>query len=109
MATKTSETIPSTNVPRVQLGDLCKDMITGYEGICVARTEWLNGCWRVTLQAQELGKDGKVPEGYTFDEPQVEIKKAGKVKVMYNGEKPGSKETGGPRAEPKRGAAGPTR
>ena len=95
--------------PRVELGDLCKDKITGYEGICVARTEWLNGCWRVTLQAQKLDKDDKVPEGYTFDEPQIEIKKKGKVKVLVDGTKVGTKDTGGPRDNPVRGAASPKR
>lgn len=91
--------------PRVQLGDLCKDMITGFEGICVARTEWLNGCWRVNLQGQKLGKGGEVPDTYAFDEPQIEIVKAGKVKTMLNGEKVGSKQTGGPRSVVARGAA----
>ena len=43
----------------VQLGDLCKDTVTGFEGVCVARTEWLNGCWRMTLQSAKLDKDGK--------------------------------------------------
>ena len=34
------------------LGDEVKDTITGFKGIVVARTEWLNGCARVTVQPQ---------------------------------------------------------
>lgn len=65
---------------RVELGDLVRCKITGFEGICVARTEWISGCARITLQPP-CGKDGKVPEGQTFDEPMVEVKKRAKLKV----------------------------
>lgn len=33
----------------VQLGDKARDTVSGFAGVCVARTEWLNGCWRMTL------------------------------------------------------------
>lgn len=94
----------SNNTPRVQLGDLCKDMVTGFEGVCVARTEWLNGCWRVNLQAQKMGKDGQLPEIFAFDEPQVQVLKSAVVKTLANGEPVGSKKTGGPRDAVGRGA-----
>lgn len=79
--------------PNVQLGDKAKDTITGFEGICVARTEWLNGCWRITLQNSKLDKDGKPQEGHTFDEPQLIVTKPKTVPV-------GSKLTGGPKLTP---------
>lgn len=79
---------------RVQLGDRCKDSVTGFEGICVARTEWLNGCWRITIQSEKLDKDGKPQEGHTFDEPQLVITKARKVE-------PGPRDTGGPIPTPR--------
>ena len=55
-----------------KLGVKAKDKVTGFTGILVARTEWLNGCVRVTLQPP-MDKDGKIPESGTFDEPQIEV------------------------------------
>ena len=54
------------------LGALARDTITGYKGIITARTEWLNGCWRVVLQAQQL-HDGRPVEAQSFDAHNVEI------------------------------------
>lgn len=57
---------------RIELGDKVKCRVTGFTGIAVARTIWLNGCDRITIQPP-VGKDGKHPEGYTFDEAAVEV------------------------------------
>ena len=59
----------------LKLGDLAKCKITGFEGVIVARTDWINGCVRMALQAKTLDKDGKplVPE--TFDVEQLELVK----------------------------------
>lgn len=82
---------------KLKLGDEAKDRITGFQGIVVAVTEWISGCTRTTLQPP-MGKDGKMPEGQTFDEPMLELVKSSKVKV-------GPKDTGGPRPEPKQARA----
>ena len=60
----------------VKLSDKVKDTITGFEGIVVARTEWLNGCVRCCIQSQEL-KDGKILDTVTIDEGQLEIVESG--------------------------------
>jgi hypothetical protein len=85
----------------VALGDKAKDTVTGFEGICVARTEWLNGCIRITLQSDRLTKEGNPQDGVTFDEPQLVVTKPTKVKV-------GPQDTGGPAITPRQ-HAGPTR
>jgi hypothetical protein len=54
------------------MGKMVKDKISGYEGIVVARTEWLHGCVRLTVQAQELEK-GLPVNNCCFDEPQLEV------------------------------------
>lgn len=77
----------------IKLGDKVKDSITGFSGIVVARTEWLNGCARITVQPEKTDKDGKVPETHTFDEPQLTVSKEAKYQR-------GSTNTGGPRPEP---------
>jgi len=72
----------------IKLGSECIDLVTGFKGIAVARTVWLNGCARVTLQPK-MGKDNKVPETVTFDEPQLKLLKAAAVPQ-------GPRTTGGP-------------
>ena len=56
----------------VYLGQTVKDTITSLIGTAVARTEWVHGCVRITIQPK-VDKDGKVPDSYTCDEPQVVI------------------------------------
>ncbi len=79
----------------VQLGDEALDVVSGFSGICVARTEWLNGCWRMTLQPVGLDKDGKPQETQTFDDFQLRVVTPRRLPA-------GNKETGGPRDAPVR-------
>lgn len=57
----------------LELGDLARDMVTGYEGVVVACAKFLTGCDRVTLQAKVDSKDSKLPEPYGFDVTTVEV------------------------------------
>jgi hypothetical protein len=61
----------------LQLGDVVKDRITGFKGVIVARTDWLNGCVRMTVQPEGV-KDSKIADSVTFDVEQLELVKAGK-------------------------------
>ena len=54
----------------IALGDTVKDSVSGFVGVAVAKTEWLNGCTRWTVQPP-VDKEGKLPETATFDEPQL--------------------------------------
>jgi hypothetical protein len=56
----------------IQLGSRVRDAYTGFEGIAVARTEWLYGCARVSVEPTEL-KDGKVQDMVAFDEQRLEV------------------------------------
>ena len=56
----------------VKLGDKAKDIITGFEGLVVARTDWLHGCARIGLEPTALDKDGKVQEVHWFDDARIE-------------------------------------
>ena len=78
----------------IKLGDTARDIITGFEGVVVARTEWLYNCVRFTLQPKEL-KDGAPLETVTFDEDQLQV-----VDLKVVPEK--AVKTGGPRPEPQR-------
>lgn len=58
--------------PRIELGDLAKDTITGLEGVVIGETQWLFGCRRLVLQPREV-KEGKIPDPVSFDEDQCEL------------------------------------
>ena len=77
----------------INLGDVAKDKITGFEGVVVADTAWLNGCRRLTLQPQKL-KDGKSLETETYDVTHLVLVKARAFT--------GQQKTGGPRPSPTR-------
>lgn len=59
------------------MGDEVKDTITGFKGTVIARTQWITGCDRLTLQPK-MGKDGKLPESNSFDEGVLVLIKAKK-------------------------------
>lgn len=86
-----------------QLGDLVKDSVTGFQGIVVCRSQWLNGCWRITVQPREI-KDGKQVESACFDDLQLEVVERGAVPSSNN--QPAAaqplKRTGGPRPDVQR-------
>lgn len=72
----------------IKLGDLARDKITGFEGIVISRTEWLNGCVRLGVQPQKL-KDGQPLDDKVFDVGQLVL-----VEAAAFDRKP--KPTGGP-------------
>jgi hypothetical protein len=56
----------------INLGDKVKDSVTGFEGIVVGKTTWLNGCTRIGIQSDVL-KDGLPKDVQWIDEPQLKI------------------------------------
>lgn len=77
---------------KINLGDKVKDTVTGYTGIAIARTQWLQGCDRILVQAPVLA-DSKIPDDRAFDEPQLKILKRAAIKSPEN------KKTGGPQRD----------
>ena len=59
-----------------KLGDKARCKVSGFVGVVVAATTWLNGCVRLTLQPAAK-KDGTLPETQTFDVDQLSVVKAG--------------------------------
>ncbi len=53
---------------KFNLGEELKDSITGFKGICAARTQYISGCNRYSLQKTQLNKSGKPEEWCAFDE-----------------------------------------
>lgn len=60
----------------VTLGQHYRDALTGWEGVAVARTDWLHGCVRIVLE--RLDKDGKIASE-TFDEQRLVEAATGEV------------------------------
>lgn len=71
----------------INLGDEVKDMVSGFQGVAVARHTYLQGCARISIQPP-IDKDGRLPDSYAFDEPMCEVIKAGKV-APVEAKKPG--------------------
>lgn len=70
----------------IKLGQKVRDKITGFEGIAIARTEWLYSCVRLGVQGQKVKDDGTLPEAQWFDEPQLEpIEEVERPKPRTNG------------------------
>ncbi len=76
----------------IDLGDLAKDIITGFDGIVIAVQRHINGCNRLIVQPQKLDKDGNMVEPFWFDESQLRLVKKGAVPVAPDEER----VTGGP-------------
>ena len=77
------------------MGDRVRDRISGWTGIVIGCTHWLNGCIRYGVQKEKLQpKEGKFEDVPWFDEQQLELVKRG----AFNAE---TKPTGGPRNNPK--------
>jgi len=72
---------------KFNLGDKAKDKITGFKGLVVRRTQWLNNCNTYGLQSIEL-KDGVPQDPQSFDEPQISLVEEKAVEV--------NNSTGGP-------------
>lgn len=78
----------------IKLGDLAKDKITGFKGIVISRTDWLNGCVRFMLQSQKLQKEGMPQPAETFDEQQLVLLKSNQYGFDQQ-------PVGGPKPSPK--------
>lgn len=77
---------------KVQLGDKCRDTVTGFEGVAIVRSEYISGCARVALQPA-VDKDGKIQDTQHFDEPMLAV-----VQAQHVASLPSNK--GGPREAP---------
>lgn len=60
---------------KIELGDLVRDKVTGFEGIATSRTQFLNGCFQIGIM-KRLKKGEKITEetfeGTAIDEQQLE-------------------------------------
>jgi len=58
---------------KVELGDVVRDTISGFEGVVVCVSYWLNGCIRVQVEPRKLNDKGEMIGAAAFDIQQVEL------------------------------------
>lgn len=73
---------------KIELGDEVRHKYSGFKGIAVCRSTYLSGCDRITIMPK-TGKDGKLGDNCSFDEPEIEIIKKGKAPKIKEGAKTG--------------------
>lgn len=83
------------------LGKKVRDTVSGFEGIAVAKTQWINGCVRYHVQPK-VKDDNTYTNPEWFDVEQLEVLDEESVDI-----KP--RKTGGDRKDPPRIPVGATR
>ncbi len=56
----------------VKLGNMVIDTVSGFKGVAVIRSEYLQGCCRIGVQPK-IKRDGSLPDLQHFDEPQLKV------------------------------------
>ena len=79
---------------KIQLGDTVKCKYTGFKGVVVSMTEFINGCVQFGV-APKVGKDNKYNEELGIDEESLEIitkpKKKKVKRMVINNQKHGGR------------------
>lgn len=78
---------------RFDLGQEAEDILTGFKGIIMGRTEYLTGCDRYGLMPRKVLSDGRLPIWEWFDESLLKL--TGKSLKLNAGKESVSKP-GGP-------------
>lgn len=70
------------------LGKRFRDIITGFEGVCTARAEYITGCDQYLIQPTARKADGDIMDSRWFDVQRCQEVNAKPV-VLDNGDTPG--------------------
>jgi len=57
----------------IKLGSKVKDSVTGFEGVAIARCEYLFGCISVQVQPEGMTEDGKMKPALWVDEQRLDV------------------------------------
>ena len=85
---------------RVELGDRVKDRVTGFRGICIARTSHLAGCDTVGVKTEALEPGKPIPDAEWFDITQIEVLDKAIV-ALFKDELEAEDDPGGPKENQK--------
>jgi hypothetical protein len=73
---------------KFELGEVLKDVVTGFEGVVMARTQYYTDCDHYGLLSQKLDKESKPQDYVWFDE--TRLQKTNKKPVALHSRKPSS-------------------
>lgn len=85
---------------KFELGAILRDVVTGFEGVVMVRSQYFTGCAHYGLERQKLTKDGQPDANYTyFDETRLRQKGIVKLPGLVE-DAPPRRTTSGPMPEP---------
>lgn len=58
----------------IKMRDEVEDIVTGFRGTVIARSDWLNGCVQFAVK-RRVDKDGKVQDAEWIDSQQLKVTK----------------------------------
>lgn len=73
---------------KIDLGVTAKSNITGFKGVVTSRSEHINGCDRYFINPP-VDSEGKLPDGYWFDESELIVIGSKKVRGDNNKDRGG--------------------
>ena len=56
-----------------KMGSFVRDSITGFAGVVIGRTEYLNGCISILVQPEAVTSEGQPIEAHWFDEQRLTL------------------------------------
>lgn len=75
----------------IQLGDKVRCKVTGFVGVAISKTEFLNGCIQYDV-VPKVTKDNKILDGVSIDEQSLEVvSKKKKPKKFWKKESTGGR------------------
>ncbi len=69
---------------KFELGEILKDVITGFAGVVMSRTEYFTGCRHYALLSRKPDKDGEIDKWQHIDEARL-ISTGKKVDIAPKG------------------------
>jgi len=76
---------------KYELGEVLRDVVSGFEGVTMGRTQYFTDCNHYGLGSRQLDKDGKPVEWQWFDE--TRLISSGKKKIFLSPVKPTSESS----------------
>lgn len=94
METKLEVIEPAGPDTKVELGDIVRDEVTGFEGVVNSITIWRYGCRRIGVLPTKLKEDGGIHKAEVIDEPALHILKRADIPQHVQQQR---QEAGGPK------------
>lgn len=85
----------ATDAPTIEFGKVYRDSITGFEGICTGKSQYITGCDQILI-VPKVDNEGKFQSGQWFDDSRLVDVEA--EKAVATSQKPGGPQHTPPRS-----------